>query len=108
MPEPSNLLVLNAADNVGVLTARVETGETRLSAGHKIARSPIPRGAEIVKFGQVIGYATADIPAGAHVHVHNCAFGAHDQRERSMQVGFEQAQRRVAGRANDEHAVCVL
>ena len=93
MPEPSNLLVLNAADNVGVLTARVETGEIRLSAGHKIARSPIPRGAEIVKFGQVIGYATADIPAGAHVHVHNCAFGAHDQ---NYHIGVDLAAARAA------------
>jgi altronate hydrolase len=33
----------------------------------------------VVKFGQVIGYATENIAPGAHVHVHNCAMGAHDQ-----------------------------
>ena len=47
--------------------------------GHKVATRPIPSGSPIVKFGQVIGYATADIAPGAHVHVHNCAMGGHDQ-----------------------------
>jgi altronate hydrolase len=33
----------------------------------------------VVKFGQVIGYATRPIAPGEHVHTHNCGFGAHDQ-----------------------------
>jgi altronate hydrolase len=47
--------------------------------GHKVATQPIPRDEPVRKFGQIIGYATQDIPAGAHVHVHNCAMGEHDQ-----------------------------
>jgi altronate hydrolase len=47
--------------------------------GHKIATAAIPAGAAVLKFGQIIGYATVDIAAGEHVHVHNCAMGAHDQ-----------------------------
>ncbi|MBN2751718.1 MAG: UxaA family hydrolase [Rhodospirillaceae bacterium] len=39
--------------------------------GHKFATRAIFKGHEIVKYGEVIGRATADIPQGAHVHVHN-------------------------------------
>lgn len=38
---------------------------------HKIARHDILNGTKILKYGMPIGIATADIPAGAHVHVHN-------------------------------------
>ena len=54
--------------------------------GHKVATRPIPKGAPVIKFGQIIGYATDDIPAGAHVHVHNCAMGEHDQ---NYQIGVD-------------------
>ncbi len=33
---------------------------------------PIPSGEPIRKFDQIIGFATQDIGAGEHVHVHNC------------------------------------
>ena len=80
-------LVLNEADNVAVLTKKVAAGEVALGGGvplkepapqgHKIARQDIPEGAPIHKFGHVIGYATADIARGEHVHSQNCGFGAH-------------------------------
>ena len=69
MPEP---LVLNPADTVAILT---EKGIA--PAGHKIARTAIAPGAAVIKYGQIIGYATEGIAAGAHVHSHNCAFGEH-------------------------------
>ena len=75
----SQLLLLNPADTVEIITSRVEVGGKPLLAGHKLARTAIAAGAPVVKFGQVIGYATEDIPRGAHVHTHNCTFGAHDQ-----------------------------
>lgn len=71
MAEP---MILNPADNVAILT---EKGIA--AAGHKIARGPIAKGAAVVKYGQIIGYATAAIADGDHVHSHNCAFGAHDR-----------------------------
>ena len=40
---------------------------------HKIARTDIKRGEKVVKYGEYIGVATADIAAGEHVHTHNCA-----------------------------------
>ena len=39
--------------------------------GHKIALDAIAKGAPVIKFGAVIGHATADISLGAHVHLHN-------------------------------------
>jgi altronate hydrolase len=54
--------------------------------GHKVATKPIAKGQPVIKFGQIIGYATDDIPPGAHVHVHNCAMGEHDQ---NYQIGVD-------------------
>jgi (2R)-sulfolactate sulfo-lyase subunit alpha len=39
--------------------------------GHKIALKSIKKGDTILKYGQDIGIAKADIAAGEHVHVHN-------------------------------------
>jgi len=41
--------------------------------GHKLALHAMPAGTAIRKYGESIGVATADIAAGAHVHVHNLA-----------------------------------
>ena len=38
---------------------------------HKIALVSVPKGAPVFKYGEKIGRATRDIPAGAHVHSHN-------------------------------------
>jgi altronate dehydratase small subunit len=80
-------LVMEARDNVAtalaeiapdtevVLTvagapARIMVSE-RIPFAHKFALADIPAGALVVKYGQPIGAATADIAAGRHVHVHN-------------------------------------
>ena len=83
---------LHADDNVVVLTKPFGAGErvvregaplTRMvPPGHKIATSDIPPGAPVIKFGQIIGYASGAIAAGDHVHTHNCLFGAHEQTYR--------------------------
>ena len=39
--------------------------------GHKIAVKPITKGEDIIKYGEEIGIATADIVTGDYVHVHN-------------------------------------
>ena len=39
--------------------------------GHKIALVDIAKGAQIVKYAEVIGLAAEAIGAGEHVHVHN-------------------------------------
>ena len=77
------LLLLDPRDNVFVLRAAIEAGETvmvegaavtvpaRIGLGHKIARRPIARGDKALKYGAPIGSATRDIAAGEHVHTHN-------------------------------------
>lgn len=80
-------IVLNAADNVATAVQELKAGQeaaVRLGRdmrsvtlgedipyGHKFALRPISRGEEIVKYGEVIGRATADIKAGCHAHVQN-------------------------------------
>lgn len=38
---------------------------------HKICVRPIRQRSVVIKFGVVIGRATADIPAGGYAHIHN-------------------------------------
>jgi altronate hydrolase len=45
--------------------------DQRVGLGHKLALCPIKKGEAVTKYGQIIGFASVDIPAGGHVHVHN-------------------------------------
>ena len=45
--------------------------------GHKIATRAISKGDEVIRYGQIIGQATDDIAAGAHIHSHNLGMGPH-------------------------------
>jgi len=47
--------------------------------GHKVATVAIPAGSTIVKYGQVIGFASRDVEPGTHVHVHNCEVQAFER-----------------------------
>ena len=38
---------------------------------HKIAVKPVKKGQPVIKYGEVIGIARADIEPGDHVHTHN-------------------------------------
>ena len=49
----------------------------RIPAGHKIATQPIPPGAPVRRYGQIIGLATAPIAPGDHIHTHNLGMGDH-------------------------------
>src|SRR5690242_19385658 len=51
----------------------------RVGMGHKIALVPIRKGEPVYKYGQVIGFASTDIPPGGHVHVHNVAADAFER-----------------------------
>ena len=54
-------MVIHPLDNV----------EVNLENGHKYALRDIACGETIMKYGNPIGHATADIKAGDHVHSHN-------------------------------------
>jgi altronate hydrolase len=57
--------------------AGVVTAIDDIPAGHKVAVRAVAAGAPVHKYGEVIGIARADIPAGAHVHLHNLGVGQH-------------------------------
>lgn len=76
----SDMVVLNADDTVAVALNEWPLSETRaglvaketIGKGHKIARCDMAKGDTVFKYGQMMGVATADIPAGTLVHTHNC------------------------------------
>ena len=45
--------------------------QVKIPAGHKVAISQINSGSPIIKYGQIIGFASKDIQPGDHVHTHN-------------------------------------
>lgn len=65
--------LLAGAESLGVRAAE------RVARGHKMANRAIRAGENIRRYGQIIGAATQDIGAGAHVHVHNIAMADHAQ-----------------------------
>lgn len=73
-----NTVRLSDADNVVTAVTPLEIGQegaTQLiPRGHKLATTAIPKGAPVIKYAQVIGYAAEDIAPGAHVHTHNLDF----------------------------------
>ena len=85
----AKVMLLSPTDNVVVATAAVPRGavlpQDGLRAnhdtpqGHKIAIRPIQRGAPILKFDTVIGYAAEEIAAGDWLHSHNIKFDAVDK-----------------------------
>jgi altronate hydrolase len=93
--ERPRTLILNAADNVGVALANLDVGSLtpqgiklvkRVPRGHKFTTAAIAKGAPVIKFGQIIGFASSDIPVGDWVHEHNCNMGEqHGAFERDYQ-----------------------
>ncbi|BBU55459.1 galactarate dehydratase [Mameliella alba] len=69
---------LSDADNVVTAVTPLEIGQEGavqlIPRGHKLATQEIPKGAPVIKYAQVIGFAAEDIAAGAHVHTHNLDF----------------------------------
>ncbi len=82
------VLRLHPADNVVVARRTLKAGtgvadggvalelHATIPAGHKVATSQIACGSRILKYGQTIGFARADIQPGEHVHTHNVDLGA--------------------------------
>jgi altronate hydrolase len=71
---------LDRTDNVIVAVDAIDPGAViegakaakRVPRGHKMAVVAIPKGEVVRKFGQIIGFASADIAPGDWVHEHNC------------------------------------
>ncbi|MER9594102.1 altronate dehydratase family protein [Mesorhizobium sp. M0244] len=80
----SSVLVLRASDNVAIARRALIPGQmvdgdivakSAIPAGHKISIRMIRLGEPVLRYGQIIGYATKDIEPGLHVHLHNMALG---------------------------------
>ncbi len=89
MKKPIDAIVMNPKDNVAVALHAIR-GDSSVAisvgtdilihnvsqdipSGHKFALCSIHPEEEIIKYGETIGKATADIGDGEHVHVHNLA-----------------------------------
>lgn len=92
----TNAMIIDAKDNVAVAIEPIAAGETAvfllngepvsvpvtedITIYHKFAIRDIEKGEPVVKYGEHIGQATAFIPTGAHVHVHNVVSMKEDRR----------------------------
>lgn len=69
---------LSPEDNVVTAIRPLAVGDegatTLVPRGHKMAARDIASGEAVLKYAQIIGWATEDIPAGAHVHTQNLGF----------------------------------
>ncbi len=81
---PPPVIRLHPEDSVVIARASLMPGASigdnlaarqRIPAGHKVAVRPIKAGDPIRRYGQIIGFASADIGLGEHVHVQNCEMG---------------------------------
>jgi altronate hydrolase len=72
-----SVLVLNEADDVAIALSDMPG----IPAGHKVARHALAAGALVRRYGQIIGFASADIAEGEHVHTHNLKVGAFDRSD---------------------------
>jgi altronate hydrolase len=82
---------LRREDNIAVAARNLQAGlevqldgrplvlAQRIGLGHKIALRDIHKGEPVYKYGQIIGFASQDIPTGSHVHVHNVSADAFER-----------------------------
>jgi altronate dehydratase small subunit len=85
--EAKRALIISPRDNVATALQDVEAGTSiaarqgaevqdivaleRIPFGFKVALTDIPRGAEVYKYGEIIGKASQNIAKGELVHIHN-------------------------------------
>ncbi|GGC69133.1 UxaA family hydrolase [Undibacterium terreum] len=86
---------LHVSDNVVIARRQLiggtllETEQVQIAglipAGHKLATADIAAGQAVIRYGQIIGFASQAILAGQHVHTHNLQV-AEFEREHSVGV----------------------
>lgn len=79
-------IVLHQKDNVGTLIDAGRAGDRcvlqgeasgdvillqDISFGHKVCTGDTPQGADVLKYGEVIGRASRALRRGEHTHIHN-------------------------------------
>lgn len=73
LDQADSVVVAICALDGGAVVESVTTIE-RIPSGHKVATQAIAANEPVLKYAQIIGYATRDIQPGEHVHTHNLAF----------------------------------
>lgn len=105
---------LTAGTTVMYNEAALATISTTIPVGHKIAIRGVAIGQPVRRYGQIIGFATADIAMGNHVHTHNLGVQSFDrdyaigtdvtpvevvpEEQRRTFMGFKRADGRVGTR----------
>jgi altronate hydrolase len=79
----AQVIRLHVSDNVVIAHTAVPPGtavaqegvvtSAAVPEGHKIATRHIARAEPVLRYGEIIGFASRDIAPGDHVHTHNCA-----------------------------------
>lgn len=89
----NSLILLHPGDSVAIARVPVSAGQTlnvaaqtvtaraAIPAGHKIAIRSLHSGDPVYRFGNIIGFATAPIAIGEHVHVHNLGYEERNANE---------------------------
>ena len=87
--EMADIMRLHSSDNVVVALSDLPRGaeppelpcplRDPIPRGHKAAVREIAEGAQVLRYGQIIGAAKEPIAAGCHVHSHNLGMGEHSR-----------------------------
>jgi len=86
-PTPDNsAILLHPADSVAIARVPIPAGQqltingqsvtsgSLIPAGHKIALRAIAPGEAVYRYGNIIGFATAPVAVGDHIHTHNLGY----------------------------------
>ena len=81
--QASSLLLMSPEDNCLIARHPLKAGDVvsidgqtvtltdNVNLGHKLARRNLQPGDKVLRYGAIIGSASASIPIGAHIHTHN-------------------------------------
>ena len=81
--QAGSLLLMSREDNCLIARVDLKAGDVvaidgcpvtlpgNVHLGHKVARRDLAPGEKVVRYGAIIGTATAPIAIGAHIHTHN-------------------------------------
>jgi altronate hydrolase len=87
VPMASAAVVLDTRDSVAIAKDMLVPGTVlfegnrqlriaqAIPGGHKVALRRVRSGEHVLRYGQIIGFATSDIEPGTHVHTHNLSSG---------------------------------
>jgi len=84
MSNPTQTIRLDPSDNAIVALHEIPEGQgcsregitarEMIPAGHKMATASFSKDDPIIKYKQIIGFASKTIDVGDHIHTHNCDF----------------------------------